>query len=410
MQHSTRLRGSLACTGLLAVTALAFGCTDDTSNLVATVAGVRRTPASSSKGSANPSASPTASASASPNATSSASPSASPTAGTTATPTPSPTPTANTGVNVNSGVNSSAPPATVATLPPNNQPAPGPTPVGQAIGQATFVDDPASLAFLASTIVPWVAQPAPNAIALLSTNPQSVSVASSPKLVAAQGATDLWVASAGSSPALWHYSENLLGQMTLSASYSLAAAPAGLAADSTQVWVAETSGTLFAYTVSGNATASYAPLPGAATAIALDSSNAWVTGGSNSLYQVKRSGGTLAQTLAVTSNPTSVAVDGGGAVWVGGAGLSYLPGGTSSPEALNVPGTPKALAYDPKSQTIWAALGGSPNMAAWYAQSTWTLQGTASIPVSPSAMAVDAQGNVWIGSTSQNQVITLWGE
>ncbi|MBU6429175.1 MAG: hypothetical protein KGR26_09215 [Cyanobacteria bacterium REEB65] len=269
--------------------------------------------------------------------------------------------------------------------------------------------DPSTLAFLGSEEVPWVAQPLQNAIAQVSTIPQSVAIQSSPKLVAAQGQTDLWVASGGGSPALWHYSENLLGQMTLVASYSLAAAPAGLAADSTQVWVAETSGSLFAYTVSGNATASYSPLSGSATAIVLDSSNAWVTGGGNSLYQVHRSSGALAQTFTVTRNPTCVAVDGGGAVWVGGAGLSHLPSGSATVDALGVPGTPKALAYDPASQTIWAALTG-PDVAAWYSQSSWSLQGTATIPVSPSAMAVDAQGNVWIGSASQNQVITLWGE
>lgn len=317
-----------------------------------------------------------------------------------------------------SGVSTSAATAPVATLPPVTQPSPTPTPQGGFANQSAVAQDAASLAFLASTIQPWVAQPSLNQIEQVGGSILTYSTGlASPSLVAAAGSQDLWVVSSGNDE-LVHLQQGQtgLGQVALS---PIPAHPVALAADSSQAWEADSSGTLTYMATSGGATGSVSLGSGVTpTAIALDSSYAWVTAGSNSLYRITPSPLAVSSPITVGSNPVAVAEDTSGNIWtVGTGGVTYVSGGTAQ-ATVQLPsgsGTPTAIAYDSTDSDIWIALKG-PNEVAWFSPSQVASNpsapaiATASLPVSPAAMAIDAQGNVWLADPTSGQVAEVWGQ
>lgn len=322
-----------------------------------------------------------------------------------ATPSPSPTPTT---APVSSGIDTSGTPAPLATIAPIFQPTPAPTPVGTLNAQPFIIPgSPKALAFQANTTYPWLVRS--TGLAQIDTNGTILATyageLSQPSLLQADGLYRLWVASPGANRV---DAIDVLAQdgFALAASYSIPANANGLAVDATEVWLTHSDGQLTRITKASGAVQSFAIAN--PTAIALDGTSAWVVGAPSALYKVNRATGAVTSTYTVGTGPIAVGVDSAGTVWTAnstGQSLSRLASGAGAPTTTPLGAPPSALALD--TNRLWVGMS-SPRAIAWFGLDG-TLQGSKALSQTPSALALDAMGRVWILDSTLGQVLYAWG-
>lgn len=386
----TPIRVALACT--LSVGAIAAGCTSDDGTSVV-IANRQGGTSGGVSGSVSSGATPAPGATATPTPV--------PTATATATPPPS---------NLSSRIDTSSTPAPVATNPPVSTATPAPIPLGQIVGfPVSLGANVTGMALFSNSTAPWFSTSAGLIQVYLGQRkpPIMTYLAGATALAADPDNSDLWIASPSrlDRASLSPQSATLGVPASGFASASLTVAPVGLAVDGTEVWVANSDGSI-AKLVKSTGTLTTLTPTGVTTprGIALDPTNAWIVGGTNTLYQVNRA--TLAVTpFTVGNQPVPLAIDGNGALWTAnqsGNSLSKVSGGAVS--NFNVGGSPVAIAT--RNGRIWAALAN--NQIAWL-NLDGSAPGTASLPLTPAGLAVDATGQVWVYGSTPGIVVTLQG-
>ncbi len=314
---------------------------------------------------------------------------------------------------VSSGISTAQPTVTLPTNPPVYvQPTPSPTPLATLGQPLTVSGGPRSFAF-AGTGGTWIlragdiAPLSASSAGALGTSPVGTPYStglSQPSFLAAVPSglgADLWIVSSGSAR---------VDQVATSpnvrfvASMSIAVNPAGLAADTAQVWIAHRGGSLTRIATATGASQTFA-LPATPNAIALSSTHAWVAATDNVLYQVSRADGAVAATYSVGANPVAVALDSAGAVWTAnrtGQSLSKVSAGSVQTYAL-AGDSPVSLVA--QGSRLWVACAG-PNKVRYFGLDG-TAQGSVTLPLSPVSITYDPAGKVWVADPTGNKVVSL---
>ena len=193
-----------------------------------------------------------------------------------------------------------------------------------------------------------------------------------------------------------------------SATFSVGHAPAGVAFDGANIWVANGSGsTVTKLLAATGALVGTYPVGASPTGVAFDGANIWVTnsGGSN-VTKLLAATGAVVGTYNVGNVPYWIAFDGAN-IWVTNSGSNTVTKLLAATGALlgtyNVGNLPYGIAFD--GTDIWVTNSGS-NTVTKLLAATGALLGTYPVGNVPIGIAFDG-ANVWVANYNSNTVTKL---
>lgn len=326
----------------------------------------------------------------------------------------SPGPSGSAALDVSSGIDTTYTAPPVETQSPVI-PAPSTTPA--SLGALTLPialgAEPVALAFLRNGVRPFILRAA-DFVEVGADNQVGAPIGQAGGQgagMAADGPQDLWL--------LWtapHRAERwqpgTVG-LALAKAFTMSAAPAAVAAEGGEAWVALGGGTLVRIKTSPESTASFAGF-GTPTAVALTPDSVWVTSATNQLFKVSRTAGTVTATFATGALPVGVAADASGSVWTADRGASaatrVAPDGSTSSIPLGA--APAAVLAGTR---VWFAVPGK----LLYYRLDGTKEGEVALEVDefyrtrtfdPSSLAADAQGRIWALDRAARQAVAVSGK